>query len=151
MAIAFAWLMGWPQQTSVCLCVIHTSNTYTPNKHPPFSFWVVTLCPHYKANWAIFIIKCSLWDLRLCQRFPWLNQNQKCSSVHTFSMRVKTSSGLFFCTLGIHLHTPAQIETGKQEEQLRKEVGQELVAAGLEWAPYLLMQKKPLASCFTGC
>lgn len=39
-----------------------------------------------------------------CQRFCWLNQNQKSCSVHRFSIRVKTSSGLYFWALGIHLH-----------------------------------------------
>lgn len=77
-----------------------------------------------------------------------LNQNQKSSSVPKFSTWVNTSSGRFFWALGIHLHILAQIETGKREEQQRKGVGQELVAAGLEWAPYLLMQKAALASCF---
>lgn len=66
-------------------------------------------------------------------------------------MHVKTYSGLFFCTLGKYLHTRAQIETGKQEKQQRKGEGLELVAAGLEWAPHLLMQKGPLASFFAGC
>lgn len=51
----------------------------------------------------------------------------------------KNLLGKFFCTLGMHLHTPAQIETGKQEELQWKWVGQKFVAAGLVQAPYLQM------------
>lgn len=51
----------------------------------------------------------------------------------------KNLLGKFFCTLGMHLHTPAQIETGKQEELLWKWVGQKFGAAGLVQAPNLQM------------
>lgn len=60
------------------------------------------------------------------------NSLSKILSVKPESIRVKTSSGLFFWALGIHLHILAQIETGKRDEQLRKGVGLGLVAAGLE-------------------
>lgn len=58
-----------------------------------------------------------------------LNKN-----VTRFTKSTKTKFFLVhvFWALGIDLHTLAQIETGKREEQQRHGVGQKLVAAGLE-------------------